>query len=159
MKITITGYEDGKKIYAIKAIRGITGYGLKEAKDVIDDADAGIATTIETKPHLTSSEVVYDLDYYGVQYAPVSSKQLRQERLRRLRKRFAPRVPRLFKRLRQSAGFVLPIYVTRKNSEGYSATWSINTLVGIVALGLLQLNVILWSVVGLYEAGRIIVGW
>ncbi len=53
----------------------------------------------------------------------------------------------------------MPFYVTRKNAEGLSATWSVNAWIGLVLLILLQLNVLLWSIVGIYEAGRVILGW
>ena len=42
IRIRLTpGWQGTQKITAIKAIRAATGYGLKEAKDVTDAADAG----------------------------------------------------------------------------------------------------------------------
>jgi hypothetical protein len=46
MKVLITGFTDGKKIQAIKGIRGATGMDLKEAKDIADRVSAGTVTEI-----------------------------------------------------------------------------------------------------------------
>lgn len=42
--ITITGYAQGQKVPAIKAIRTVTGLGLKEAKDICDSLEYGNKT-------------------------------------------------------------------------------------------------------------------
>ncbi len=36
--VTLKGFEDSKKIAVIKEVRGITGLGLKEAKDLVEGA-------------------------------------------------------------------------------------------------------------------------
>jgi hypothetical protein len=41
-KVVLLGYTEGGKIPAIKAIRTVTGLGLKEAKDIADQLDYGI---------------------------------------------------------------------------------------------------------------------
>jgi hypothetical protein len=56
-KVTVTGLAyDAPKIPAIKQIRAVSGLGLKEAKYIADDADAGIATTFELAPSVTFAE-------------------------------------------------------------------------------------------------------
>lgn len=47
MRAVITNYDRNRKIYAIKALRAVTGYGLREAKDVIDN----IPTDIDLEWH------------------------------------------------------------------------------------------------------------
>jgi hypothetical protein len=42
MKAVITNYDRNRKIYAIKALRAVTGYGLKEAKETIDNVPIAI---------------------------------------------------------------------------------------------------------------------
>jgi hypothetical protein len=49
MKVVIIGYPTGQKIYAIKAVRHVTGLGLKEAKEIIDN--------IPTEINLDFSEI------------------------------------------------------------------------------------------------------
>ena len=39
--VTLTGFGDGKKIAVIKEVRGITGLGLKEAKELVE-GDSGV---------------------------------------------------------------------------------------------------------------------
>jgi large subunit ribosomal protein L7/L12 len=36
--VTLTGFEDSKKISVIKVVRAATGLGLKEAKDIVEGA-------------------------------------------------------------------------------------------------------------------------
>lgn len=64
MKIVITGYTDGKKIQAIKGLRGATGLGLKEAKDIIDEVGAGTPMQVV----LPFDHDRRQLDEYGVVY-------------------------------------------------------------------------------------------
>jgi large subunit ribosomal protein L7/L12 len=40
--VILAGFEDSKKIAVIKEIRGITGLGLKEAKDLVEGAPKAI---------------------------------------------------------------------------------------------------------------------
>jgi hypothetical protein len=68
MRISVTGFTDGKKIHAIKGIRAVSGLGLKEAKDVMDDAAAGIATVVEVSPGVG----LRALDEHGVTYRKLS---------------------------------------------------------------------------------------
>jgi len=42
MRVKLVNSSNSKKIEAIKAIRGVTRFGLREAKDVADTADQGI---------------------------------------------------------------------------------------------------------------------
>ena len=46
----VGSYNDGKKILAIKALRGLTGCGLKEAKDAIEDDRFAIAANLTASP-------------------------------------------------------------------------------------------------------------
>lgn len=46
MDIIVKGSIDGKKIQAIKALREITGMGLRESKQMVDDADSGMHTRV-----------------------------------------------------------------------------------------------------------------
>lgn len=39
MQVTISGYEPGKKIQVIKAVRALTGLGLKDSKVLVDSID------------------------------------------------------------------------------------------------------------------------
>lgn len=41
-RIIITGFDEGHKVAAIKALRYATGAGLKEAKDAVEDAEDGV---------------------------------------------------------------------------------------------------------------------
>ena len=49
MRIVITDFLDEKKITAIKAVREITGYGLREAKEVIDTVRTGVPQLLENQ--------------------------------------------------------------------------------------------------------------
>ena len=40
--VILKGFADGKKIGVIKEVRGITGLGLKEAKDLVEGSDSVI---------------------------------------------------------------------------------------------------------------------
>lgn len=40
-RVTLFSIEQGKKIQAIKAVRALTGWGLKEAKFLVDDVEGG----------------------------------------------------------------------------------------------------------------------
>lgn len=150
MKITLTGYSDGKKIHAIKALRSISGLGLKEAKDAIDSIDIGATPTVPIFPSMELVEAMRNLDELGVQYRVPDRLALLQERMHRAwvnRPRL--RKPKVF-------GIGIPIYITRPNEEGLVASWSINAGVGLTILVLLQLNLLVWSCIGLYEAARVI---
>lgn len=52
----------------------------------------------------------------------------------------------------------LPVYVTRKTANGQTASYSCPAWMPIFAVLLFLLNVIVWGGIGLYEAGRLIVG-
>jgi len=47
MRIIITDVLGNRKITAIKAVRAVTGYGLQEAKEVIDVAISGVPSVLE----------------------------------------------------------------------------------------------------------------
>lgn len=47
MRIIITDVLGNRKITAIKAVRHVTGYGLREAKEVIDTAISGVPSVLE----------------------------------------------------------------------------------------------------------------
>ncbi len=44
--VVLKGVADGKKIGVIKEVRGITGLGLKEAKEMVETADAVIKEAV-----------------------------------------------------------------------------------------------------------------
>jgi hypothetical protein len=67
VNVIVTGYSDGKKIHAIKGIRAVTGLGLKEAKQVADDIDAGRRPEIT----LVNPEHASELEAMGVAYQMV----------------------------------------------------------------------------------------
>lgn len=64
MNVIVTGYSDGRKIHAIKAIRSVSGLGLKEAKSVTDDVDMGR----EREVALLNVGLTAELDEMGVAY-------------------------------------------------------------------------------------------
>jgi ribosomal L7/L12-like protein len=39
MNVTITDYEQGRRIAVIKVVRALTGYGLRESKAIVDSID------------------------------------------------------------------------------------------------------------------------
>jgi len=47
MRVIITDVLGNRKITAIKAVRHVTGYGLREAKEVIDTAIGGVPSVLE----------------------------------------------------------------------------------------------------------------
>lgn len=61
-------------------------------------------------------------------------------------------MPTFLKQLWAARDVQIPIHVTRKNNEGLVGTWTIGALPS-VALGLLvQVNLVLWGIVGVVEA-------
>ncbi|MDC7233665.1 MAG: 50S ribosomal protein L7/L12 [Spirochaetales bacterium] len=44
--VVLKGFADGKKIGVIKEVRGITGLGLKEAKEMVEGADSVIKEAV-----------------------------------------------------------------------------------------------------------------
>jgi ribosomal protein S13 len=47
MRLILTTFDRNKKITAIKAVRKITGLGLKEAKECIDTVQTGVPSILE----------------------------------------------------------------------------------------------------------------
>jgi len=62
LRITKRGLpEDFQKVPAIKAVRQLTGIGLKEAKDAVEEAMTGAVVVLEDKrPHDSSAPAMYD---------------------------------------------------------------------------------------------------
>jgi hypothetical protein len=62
LRILKTGMpEDFQKVPAIKAVRQLSGLGLKEAKDAVEEAMTGTVVVIEDKrPHDPSAPAMYD---------------------------------------------------------------------------------------------------
>jgi len=67
MNVYVTGFEPGKKIRAIKAIRQSTGLDLKASKNVADRVEAGEHVEIA----LAHVDHTQWLDQEGVAYKPV----------------------------------------------------------------------------------------
>jgi large subunit ribosomal protein L7/L12 len=44
--VILTGFADGKKIGVIKEVRGITGLGLKEAKDLVEGTNSVVKEAV-----------------------------------------------------------------------------------------------------------------
>jgi hypothetical protein len=55
------GYISFNKVGCIKAIRSLSGLGLKEAKDLIEAAMAGTVQTVEIAPKLTRPDIEHEL--------------------------------------------------------------------------------------------------
>lgn len=55
--VSITGYTGNNKVELIKAIRSISGLGLKEAKDLSDEVFAGRVVGLIVEPRLRSHAV------------------------------------------------------------------------------------------------------
>jgi hypothetical protein len=51
----------------------------------------------------------------------------------------------------------IPIYVTRKNANGVSATWTINAFIPLLAMFIVFANIILWGIFGFYEVIHVFV--
>jgi hypothetical protein len=148
IKITIIGHTGGQ-IPPLKAIRTVSGLGLAAAKDVLDATPENPKEI--TARDMTLSEALYELDRGNVTYRAPTGKLRLQQRLRGLTGVLTRHLPR--------AGLGVPVYVTRKNADGIIATWSVNALIAIAILLVLEANILLWSIVGLYQAARVIVGW
>jgi len=73
MKVEITGFNKERKIPAIKAVRTLTGMGLKESKNIIDDTQDGNKHSIETNPEFDVRQIVNILDEGEVQYNIISN--------------------------------------------------------------------------------------
>jgi len=54
-------------------------------------------------------------------------------------------------------GAQAPIYVTRKNADGWIGSYSMSLGMSLPAMLLVWLNVIAWGLIGLYEAVRVFV--
>jgi len=67
VNVYVTGFERGKKIRTIKAIRQSTGLDLKASKDVADRVEAGERVEIS----LAHVDHTQWLDQEGVAYKPV----------------------------------------------------------------------------------------
>jgi hypothetical protein len=46
----------------------------------------------------------------------------------------------------------IPLYVTRKTADGYTGSYNVPAWMTILAMRLLWLNVVAWSLIGLYVA-------
>lgn len=51
-------------------------------------------------------------------------------------------------------GTPLPVYVTRKTAHGETAEYSLSFWMTLLAMLLVWLNVVVWGVIALIEAGR-----
>ena len=54
--VILTGLADGKKIPVIKAVRALTGLGLKEAKDLVEAGDKAVKEGISKEEAATVKE-------------------------------------------------------------------------------------------------------
>lgn len=52
----------------------------------------------------------------------------------------------------------MPVYVTRPESDGYVASYSMSLWMTLGAMMLLWLNIVVWCLIGLALAGSLIVG-
>lgn len=69
MEIIITSCANTHgKIPPIKAVRVLTGLGLKDAKDVIDEVFEGRPQTINVFDHFSIDDIGYELDAAGVRF-------------------------------------------------------------------------------------------
>jgi hypothetical protein len=57
-----------------------------------------------------------------------------------------------FKNLNMAA----PVYVTRKNADSYIASYSMTLWMTLLAMMLVWLNIVVWGIVGLIEAGVVL---
>lgn len=62
-RVKITDIDDKRKIHAIKVLRSYVSYGLREAKDALDDVQAG--TPFEFFTPVKRAEIESDLDAAG----------------------------------------------------------------------------------------------
>lgn len=56
----------------------------------------------------------------------------------------------------QGLGTSIPVYTTRKTADGYTMTYSMSAWMPFLALFLVVLNMIVWGVIGLYEAYKVV---
>ena len=56
----------------------------------------------------------------------------------------------------ENMGISAPVYVTRKTADGTTGSYSLSLWMTILAMLLVWLNVVVWSVVGVVEAVRVI---
>lgn len=60
-------FEDGNKVEFIKAIRQITGLGLKEAKEVSDDFGDNGQVTVDSRPIIDDTRADIDAGVFNMQ--------------------------------------------------------------------------------------------
>jgi len=53
---------------------------------------------------------------------------------------------------------VMPLYVTRKTANGETGSLSISVWSALLILLLVVFNIIVWGLIGLYEAARVVFG-
>lgn len=53
-------------------------------------------------------------------------------------------------------GTPVPVYTTRKSANGQTFTYSMSAWLPFLAMSLVTMNVIVWGVIGLYEAYKVI---
>lgn len=148
--LTITGYNAANKLPAIQAIRAITHCDLRDAKDSIEMLDRGCEVKLPLRDlTLRAAQAIAARGY--VIYKPPSRAQRLRERLRSIR---WPKRPEGGSRF----WYPLPVHVTRPLPNGGVGT--ITVPAGIVVIGgmLLAANLSVWSLIGLYEAVRVIAG-
>ena len=63
--------EGNDKVAGIKAVRAFTGLGLKEAKDIIDDLQAGQSSTFNIEPQDARQDAIKAFEGFGGRYQVV----------------------------------------------------------------------------------------
>jgi len=53
-------------------------------------------------------------------------------------------------------GIMAPVYVTRPTADGYIASYSLALYQSLLALLIIWLNVLLWGVIGIIQAIRVL---
>lgn len=172
MKVTLTGYAPNKRIMAIKAVRTLTSFGLKEAKEVVDtiqprpeyDFDApppaSKPATISINPR-PGYPVASDprfmqsiraaLDEGTLTYEPFS--QPLSERVSNLPNPFKSTQKWLSGPHTTLQTFVqpMPIYVTRKTADGYTGSYTLPGWQALLMVLIITFNIIGWGLYGLVD--------
>lgn len=56
----------------------------------------------------------------------------------------------------ENMGISVPVYVTRKTADGTTGSYSLSLWMPILAILLVWFNVVVWSIIGLVEAVRVL---
>jgi len=67
-EIWLNGFEDGKKIQAIKGIRAVSGWSLKDSKALAYDVERGVRRAVVPHPSMTVIDAQATLSEHGVQF-------------------------------------------------------------------------------------------